>query len=161
MRVQKLDRILDRHDVVVVRFVDEVDNGRQRRALATPGWSSDKHDSVLNIYYLFQYVGQIEITELRRPHRNHAHDDRVRAALLEDINAKTSVAGNTERQIRGATLFKTVEGRLLVADNQFRDAGGMARRQLVEPGNANRHEFSGQFDLWWPPGTEYQIAHFV
>ena len=96
MRVQKLDRIFDRDDVVVVRLVDEIDDRGEGRALTASGWSSDEHDAVFDVYYLFQYIGQVEIAEPRRPHRNHAHDDRVRAALLEDVHAKTRVAGSAE-----------------------------------------------------------------
>src|SRR6185369_17591141 len=99
---QKLDRIFNRDDVVVVRLVDEIDDRSERRTLATSGWSSDEHDPVFDIYYLFQYFRQIEIAEPRRPHWNHAHDDRVRAALPENIHAKTSVSGRTERNIRRA-----------------------------------------------------------
>ena len=45
--VQKLNRIFDRHDVVVLRFVNEIDYGGQRRALTTAGWTSDEHDTIL------------------------------------------------------------------------------------------------------------------
>ena len=154
MRVQKLDRILDGDDVVVVRFVDQIDDRSERRTLATAGWPSDQHDPVFDIYYLFQLFRQIEIAEVRRSHRNHAHDDRVRAALLEDIHAKTSVAGNTERQVGRAGFFETLDCRLLIADDQLRNAGRVGRRKLFQTGNANRHEFACQFDLRRPARAE-------
>ena len=128
VRVQKLDRIFDGDDVVVVSLVDQIDNRRERGTLAASGWSSDQHDAVFDIYYLFQLFRQIEIAELRRPHRDHAHDDRVCAALLEDIDAETRVARSAERQVGRARLFEAVERRLLIADNQFRDARGMGRQ---------------------------------
>ena len=112
VRVQKLDRIFDRDDVVVVRFVDQIDDRGECRTLTAAGWSSDQHDAVFDIYYLFQLFRQIEIAETRRPHRNHAHDDRVCAALLEDIDAKTRITGNAERQVCRASLFEAFERRL-------------------------------------------------
>src|ERR1044071_1492797 len=102
VRVQKLDRVLNRYDVVVMHLVDEVYDGGECGTLAAARWSSDEHDAILEIYYLFQLFRQIEIAELRRLHRNDAHDDRVAAALLEDIDTEASVAGNAERQVSGA-----------------------------------------------------------
>src|ERR1044072_1644509 len=102
--------------MVVVRLVDEIDDRSKGRALAASGWPSNEHDAVFDIYYLFQYIRQVEIGEPRRPHRNHAHDDRVRAAVPEDIHAKTRFARSAERQIRGATPFQTVDCRLLIAN---------------------------------------------
>src|SRR6185369_5058937 len=99
VRVQKLDRIFDRDDVVVVNLVNQVDDRCQSRTLTAASWSSHQHDSVFDIYYLFQYFRQIEITKARRSHRYHAHDDRVCAALFEDVDAETRVAGHTERQV--------------------------------------------------------------
>src|SRR5215213_328019 len=161
MRVEKLDRIFDGYDVIVVRLIDQIDNRRQRRALTTSGWSSDEHNTVFYIYYFFQYIGKVEIAKLGRPHGNHAHDDRVRAALLEDIHAEPSIAGNAERQVCGACLFKAFERRRLISDNQFGDAGRMGRYQLLQTRDANRHEFARQFDLWRPSGAEYQITDFI
>ena len=43
--------------------------------------------------------------------------DRVRAALLEDIHAKTRVAGSAERQVRGARFFEAIDCRLLIPDD--------------------------------------------
>src|SRR5215470_596064 len=119
--MQKLDRIFDRDDVVVVRLIDQINDGGERRALATAGRSSDEHDPVFDVYYFFQYVGQIEIAEPRRPHGNNAHDDRVRAALPKDIHAETRVAGRAERQVRGTRFFKAIDGRLLIPNDQLRN----------------------------------------
>src|SRR5689334_9673759 len=127
VRVQKLDRVFDRNDVVVMRFVDKVDDRRESRALAAAGWASDENDAILDVRNLLQLLGKIEIAELRRTHRNHAHDDRVRAALFEDIDAETRLAGRAERQISRTSLFQTIESRLLVADDQFGHACGMGR----------------------------------
>src|SRR6185437_10086866 len=138
----KLNRIFDGDDVVVVRLVDQVDDCREGRTLAAAGWSSDEYDAVFDIYYLFQYFGQVEIAEPRRSHRNHAHDDRVRAALFEDIYAKTRVTRSAERQVRGARFFKTINRRLLITDDQFGYSRSVGRRQFFQPRHPNRHEFA-------------------
>src|SRR4029078_11592027 len=109
--------ILDRDDVVVVGFVNQIDNGCKCRTLPAARWSSHKDDAVFQIYYLLQLFGQIEITELRRSHRDHAHDNRVRSTLLENIDAKTRVAGNAERIVSRTGFFETVDCRLLITDD--------------------------------------------
>src|SRR6185436_19820263 len=138
-----LDWILDRHDVIGVNLVDEIDDGGKCRTLTTAGWSSDQHDAVFYIYYLSQLFRQIEIAEPRRSHRNYTHHDCVRAALLEDIDAKTRITRNTERKVRGAALLETFEWCGLIADDQFGNSRGVGRRQLLQTSDANRNQFSG------------------
>ena len=45
VRVQELDRVLDRHDVLVARLVDLVDHRRQRGGLARAGRAGDEHEA--------------------------------------------------------------------------------------------------------------------
>src|SRR5829696_1322 len=97
VRVQKLDRIFDGYDVVVMRLVNQIYYCCEGGALAAAGWSSDKHDTVFDIYDFLQLLRKIEIAETWRTHRNHTHDDRVRPALFEDIDAKTRIARHAER----------------------------------------------------------------
>ena len=96
MRVQKLDRIFDSYDVVVVRVIDQVDDGSEGRTLAAAGWPSHQDDAVLDVGDLRELGRKIEIAERGRAHRNHAHDDRVCATLFENIDAETSVARRAE-----------------------------------------------------------------
>ncbi len=161
VRVQKLDRIFNRDDVVVVRFVDQIDDGGQRRTLAAAGWSSDQHNPILDIDDLLQLFRQIEVVELRRTHRDHAHDNRVGAALLEDVHAKTCFTRSTERQVGRTSLLETLSGVLLIANDQLGDSRRMGRGEFFQSGNSYRHQFSGQFDLRWPSGAKNQIADFV
>ena len=58
-----------------------------------------QYDPVFQFGYLAQLWRQVEVLEARRPRRNDAHDDRVRAALLKDVDAEAAETGNAERKI--------------------------------------------------------------
>jgi len=75
--------------VVVLRLVNEIDDGGERRALAAARGAGHEHDTVLDLDDVAHLLGQIEIREVWRPRRNHAHYDGVGAALLEDVYAKS------------------------------------------------------------------------
>ena len=45
VRVQELDRVLDREDVLLARLVDLVDHRRERRGLARAGRAGDEHEA--------------------------------------------------------------------------------------------------------------------
>src|SRR5918995_4320297 len=107
MSVQKLDGIFDSHNVVVLSFIDQINNRSQRRALATAGRSSHQHDPVLNIDDLFKLFRKIKVTELWRMHGDHAHHDGVGAPLLKDVHSKARFARSTEGEISGTSLFQT------------------------------------------------------
>ena len=94
VRVQELDRILDREDVIRAGLVDQIDDRRERRRLARSGRPGDEHDAVLQRHDVGQHRRQIEIGERRDPRRDHAHDDRVAAALTEDVDAKARPLGS-------------------------------------------------------------------
>src|SRR2546423_8961421 len=116
MHMQKLDWILDSDDVVIMSLVDQIDDGRQRRTLAAARRPCHQHDSILDIRYFLQLLRQIEIAKARRSHRDNAHDDRVRATLLEDVDAETSIARNAEREISRACFFEAFHCSLLVSN---------------------------------------------
>src|SRR5437868_1337934 len=161
VRVQELDRIFDRYDVIIMSLIYQIDNRSQRRTLATAGRTRNQHNAVFDVYDLFQLLRQVEIAETRRSHGYNTHDDRVRPTLLEDVDAETSVARNAERKVSRAGFFQSVQCYQMISDNQLRDSCGMRRRQLLQTRNANGHEFSGQLDLRRSAGAEYQIAHFI
>src|SRR2546427_821729 len=96
MPVKKLDRIFNRDDVIELCFVDQIDDRRQRRALAAARRPGNQDDAILQFDYIAQLSGQIKVLEARRARRNHAHDDRMCTSLLENIDAKTTQTGNAE-----------------------------------------------------------------
>src|SRR5437868_9726492 len=97
--VQEIDRILDRDDVIKLRFVNQIDNRRERRALAAAGRTSDQHDTVLHLDNLAQLLRQTKVFEARRARRNHAHYDRVGSALLENVDSKSVYSGQAKRNV--------------------------------------------------------------
>jgi len=62
--VKEFYGIFNRHDVVVLRFVDQIDDRRQRRALSAPGWTGNQHDAVLDLGNLHQLLGQVKVFKL-------------------------------------------------------------------------------------------------
>src|SRR5437660_7055941 len=99
MAVPELNRILDRDDVIKLCFVNQIDNRGERRALAAAGWTSDQHDTVLHLDNLAQLLRQTKVFEARRARRNHAHYDRVRSALLENVDTKSVYSGQAKRNV--------------------------------------------------------------
>src|SRR5689334_21615791 len=125
--------------MVVVSLIDQIDDGCERRALTTAGWSSDQHETVFDIHYLFQLFRQIEIIEPRRPHWDNTHDDGVSATLLEDVDAESRITRNAERKVCGAALFKSLEWRWLIADDQLGNSRSVRRQQFFQTGDTNGH----------------------
>jgi hypothetical protein len=59
----------------------------------------------------------------------------VRAALHEDVDAEAREARRAEREVGRAELLKVLAGRLVVADDDLGDAGGVRGQELFESGN--------------------------
>src|SRR5690349_4670825 len=98
--MRKLDGIFNRDDVVVLCFIDQIDDRGERGTFAAAGRAGNEHDPILQLDDVAQLRRQIEILKSRRPFRNHTHYDRMRSALFEYVDAKTTETRNTERQIR-------------------------------------------------------------
>ncbi len=94
--MEKLYRVFDGDDVIGLGFVNPIDDRRQRRTLAAARRPGHQHDSVFQFNDLAQLLRQVEIFKARRPRRNYAHDDRMRAALFEDVDAKAAQTRNAE-----------------------------------------------------------------
>ena len=161
VRVQKLNRILDRDDVVVLRLVNEIDDRGERRALAAAGRTGHQHDTVLHLDDVAHLRRQIEIREVRRPRRNYAHHDRVCAALLENVHAKAAKTRHAERKVGRPILLQTLGSFFVSADNYFGDGRGLRRCQFVQTGNLHRLKLADQFNLRRAAGREDQVADFV
>src|SRR5690242_21934576 len=104
VRVQELDRVFDRYDVIVVSLIYQIDNSSQCRTLATAGRTRNQHNAVFDVYDLFQLLRQVVIAETRQSHGYNTHDDRVRPTLLEDVDAETSVERSAKRKLGASGL---------------------------------------------------------
>ena len=90
VRVQILDWIFDRDDVVVLFLVDDVDDCCLSRALAGTGRASNEDKAVAKLGDIGQMRGQAEGFECGNVRRNYAHHDRIDATLLKDIDTEAS-----------------------------------------------------------------------
>src|SRR2546430_10700980 len=98
MTVQELDRIFNRDNVVVLGFINQIDDGCERRTLAAAGGTSDQHDTGLHLDDLAQLLRQTKVFEARRPRRNNPHHNCIGAALSEDVDAKSVYPGRSEER---------------------------------------------------------------
>src|SRR5262245_21899951 len=89
VQVQILDRILDGDDVVVLLFVDDVDDGGLRGALARAGRTSYQHQAIAKLGDITQLRRQTERLERRNVSWDNPHDNRIDATLLKYVDAKT------------------------------------------------------------------------
>src|SRR5437588_8669492 len=160
MRMQKLDRIFDRHDMIVLRLINQIDNRRQGRALARTGRAGYQHDAVLKLNNCFQLFWKVELFKTRRPVRYNAHDDGVSATLHEDVDAKTREAGGAVRNVGRAVLLEisghghVLSSSQLATNDNLGDACGVGRRQLFQTSNSTGLQFSQQFYLWRATGRK-------
>ena len=92
--VQELDRILDRHDVLVLGPVDVVHHRRHGRALAAPAHAGHQHESPLRLGDLRQRLGQPEGLDGGNGERDDPHDDHEGGALAEHVDPETADAGH-------------------------------------------------------------------
>src|SRR5712692_5422011 len=104
--VQKLNRVFDGDDVIRLGFVNQADDGCQRRTLAAAGRAGYEHDAILKFNDGFQLFRKIELFKMRRPVRYDAHDDGMGAALHEDVDAKTGESGGAVRNVGRAVLLE-------------------------------------------------------
>src|SRR5437667_8342636 len=88
--MEKLYRVFDGDNVIKLGLVNPINDRGQRGTLAAARRPGHQHDSVFQFNDVAQLLRQVEIFEARRPWRNYAHDDRMRAALLEDIDAEAA-----------------------------------------------------------------------
>src|SRR5258708_3626715 len=159
--VQKLNRVFDGDDVIELRLVDQIDDRRQRGTLAATGRPGHQHDPVFQFADLAQLGWQVEIFKAWRPRRDDAHDDRMRASLLKNVDPKAAQAGNTEREVGRTDLLETLRCFFVAADDQLGDAGGLRRREFFDPRNDHWLQLAHQFNLRRAARRKDQIAYLV
>ena len=99
VRVQKLDRILDRQDVLRARPVDLVDHRRERRRLSGSGRARDENEATRPDGELTQDGGQPELVRRLDPIRDQAERRSERLALEVDVDAEAGEAGHGMREV--------------------------------------------------------------
>ena len=97
--VQKLDRVLDGHDVVGTRRVDPVNHGGQRSGLAAAGGSGDQHQPAFFFADLVDYGRKHQVVNGLDFGRDDPQDHAHVAALLENVHAETSQPRHAVRQV--------------------------------------------------------------
>jgi hypothetical protein len=93
-KLDELDRVLDRDDVLVARLVDLVDHRRERRRLARAGGAGDEHESTRAPRQLVHDGRQSELVDRDELAGNQAERGRDRAALEVRVDAEPRAAGD-------------------------------------------------------------------
>ena len=88
-RVDVLDRILQRDDVLVPRVIDLVEDRRQRRRLTGTGLTGDQHDALLKRREAAHHLRQAERVERRDAVAEDTQRRRDVALLPEEIDTHT------------------------------------------------------------------------
>src|SRR3954471_21852931 len=109
--MQELDRILEGENVAAMSLVDVVDEGRHRARLARPGHARHEDHSALDFSDPCQDGWEAELLDRRHFPWNDAHDNRERASLPHDVDAK---AADALRRPRAVVIENLVDLRLVV-----------------------------------------------
>ena len=90
VRVQELDRIFDRDDVVRRVLVAIVDHRRERGRLARAGGTDHEDHAALHHHQVFENVWQTQIVETRHIRGDIAQHHRGIAALVKDVHPEAA-----------------------------------------------------------------------
>ena len=101
VRVEDLDRVLDRDDVLVPRPVDVVDHRRERRRLSRAGGAGDEDQAPVLVREPGDAGRHAQLLEARDVARDDAERERDRAPLAVDVDAETRAARRPCRRCRG------------------------------------------------------------
>ena len=104
--VIEFDRILNRDDVMIHRFIDEVDHAGQRRTLARPGRTRDDEQTTRTLTDIRDDLRQFEIFDRHQLVRNLAQDHRDVSALFEHRDAKSRHVAESESEVGAARLLE-------------------------------------------------------
>ena len=99
MAVQKLDRVLDREDVLRAVPVDLVDDGGERRRLTGAGRTGDENEAARLLRQLVQRRRDAELLQRLDLGRDQAKGRPDRLPLEVDIDAEARQAGDRVREI--------------------------------------------------------------
>ena len=152
VRVQVLDRVLDRHDVLARLGVDFVDDRRERRGFAGAGGAGHQHQTPLEVCDVGDHRGQTELVEAEDAKRNGAEGSAHRAPLHVDVGAEASQVLHAEGKVE-LVLFLELD-LLLLGEHGVAELLGFDRR---ERRHFERHERAVDTQLWGRAGGDVEV----
>src|SRR5271165_304606 len=127
VRMDVLDRVLDRDDVAAGLFVPIADHRRERRRLAGAGTADQDHEAALREHDILEHGRQFEFLE-RRDLRIDGAQNRGGAALLDEgAHAESADAGRRDREI--ALLGRVELLGLPIVHDRAHQTGALLRGQ--------------------------------
>src|SRR5213075_2726607 len=87
VRMHELDRIFNGDDVQRARFVDQLDDRRERRRLAAARRAGDENESAANLRDAPHLIGKTELLDGHDLRRDDAEHHACAALLAEKIHA--------------------------------------------------------------------------
>ena len=150
--MQELDRVLDRHDVLVLDRVDAVDHRRERRRLAGACGPGDEDDSPLLVGELADHGRELELLDRLDLVGNGAHDERYRAPLVESVDAKAREPRERKGEI-DLVLGVELAAQGIALDQAVDDLSGDLGRERLRVGNGleppvdANHRRRGDFEV--------------
>ena len=124
--VHELDRVLDRHDVLVARRVDLVDHRRERGRLARAGRAGDEHEAARPARELVDDGRQAELVDRGQPEGDQAEGGADRAALEVGVDTEAGVAGDRVGEVELPVGLQALA--LLAGEDRVDDLARVRRR---------------------------------
>jgi hypothetical protein len=128
VRMDVLDRVLDRQNVVLTLGIDLVDHRGECRGLAAAGRAGDQHEAARALGQHGQHRRQPELAERPDLFRDEPVDCGNSAPLVEDVAPESCQAADTEREIELQGFFEALL--LCIGENAVDQLLGLGRRQL-------------------------------
>src|ERR1700741_1118014 len=110
MRVEILDWIFDGYDVVVLLFINQVNDRGLGGTLSRTGWTSHQDQTVSQFGNLRQLVRKTQRLDRGNVGGNHAHDNGIDTALLKDIDAKARARRERVAEVSSTSARQSLGG---------------------------------------------------
>ena len=159
VRMQKFDRVLERHHVDFVLLVDLVEHRRQRRRLAAARRPGHEDQPRFFLDHLAKNLRQPERVERRNLRAQLPHHDRVIAVVLENVHAKPREVRHRVARVARAVVFE-VAHESFIPRHQFPRERLHMRRLERRPQALDLHRLQLPvfLHLRRPPDHEEQIG---
>src|SRR5690606_34409482 len=153
VRVEELDRVLDRDDVVALLAVDLVDEGGERGGLARAGGPGDEDEAARLLREGLDHGRERELGEAADLEGDRPEGAGDLAALLEDVGAEAGEALDTEREVDALALLEP--GPLRLVHHLEAQGAALGRREVGRP---ERDELSIDAELRGRAGGDVEIG---
>ncbi len=145
MPVQELDRVLDRHDVLLAGHVDLVQHRRERGGLARAGGTRDEHEAAWLAREVVDDRRQPELVDRGELEGDQAEGGADRAPLVISVNAEAGVAWNRVGEVELPVGLKTLA--LVAGEDRVDDlacVGGVKLRVAIQARQATANTDRGR-----------------